>query len=310
LALTDRPPGSNGQGPLAPAPRPYNWRATAGLILGIVVVAGAMGVFMRVIPTPFTQPTPTSAPTARPIAQPAGAPAPATFAPTTAPLAAPTLAPAAQPTSEPITAPTAAPQPTPAPTAASATTQPATAAAVPPGAAAAPPTELSAPTGERAAATVVAAAASAPPPQPKAIPVQVAISPELAREILQGYSDYWSVRVRAMRDPSDANLELDSAMAGTELARAQQVLADYQQQGKAYVVDVRHQIWITQATSTEAAVVDAYLATSLPVDPDTKQPLNPDAGPNIEYLQTTFLLENVGGSWKVTDQQGEQAEGA
>ena len=39
-------------------PRPYNWRATVGRIVGIVVVAGAMGVFMRVIPTPFTSPRP------------------------------------------------------------------------------------------------------------------------------------------------------------------------------------------------------------------------------------------------------------
>jgi hypothetical protein len=49
VALTDRPDGSNGQRPLSPAPRPYNWRATVGLIVGIVVVAGAMGVFMGVI---------------------------------------------------------------------------------------------------------------------------------------------------------------------------------------------------------------------------------------------------------------------
>jgi len=39
VALTDRPQKigpPDGQGPLSPAPRPYNWRATVGLIVGIV----------------------------------------------------------------------------------------------------------------------------------------------------------------------------------------------------------------------------------------------------------------------------------
>jgi hypothetical protein len=155
----------------------------------------------------------------------------------------------------------------------------------------------------------VAAAASAPSPEAKPTPVQVAISPELAKEILQGYSDYWSVRVLATRDPSDSSLNLEGVMAGTELARAQQVLADYRQQGKAYVTDIRHQIWITQATSNEAAISDAYIAASLRIDPDSKEPLNADTGPSIENLQTTFLLEKIDGSWKVTDEQGEQVEG-
>src|SRR6266542_3544044 len=65
-----QPQPTGGAPPSTPAgPPPYNWRATLWLIIGILVVVGAMGVFMRVIPTPFTQPAPTAALTPRPTAQ-------------------------------------------------------------------------------------------------------------------------------------------------------------------------------------------------------------------------------------------------
>jgi hypothetical protein len=113
-----------GAGPPPAGPPPYNWRATLWLILGVLVVIGAMGVFMRVIPTPFTQPAPTAVPTPRPTAQPV-VPAPqATTAPTPGPYSLATLV-ASQPTAAPTTVPqvqpatvAAAVQPTVAPTSA------------------------------------------------------------------------------------------------------------------------------------------------------------------------------------------------
>src|SRR5439155_3487304 len=73
-----------------PQPPPYNWKATLWLVVGMLVVIGAMGVFMRVIPTPFTQPAPTSVPTPGPTSQPAITPQPAAA---TAPAATPAPSP-------------------------------------------------------------------------------------------------------------------------------------------------------------------------------------------------------------------------
>jgi hypothetical protein len=205
--------------------------------------------------------------------------------------------------------------------AASAKTPP-VAATVP---AAAPPLEHPQPTPAAAAATAITAVASgqqpasvqtpsqqivaapastsAPPAQTSPTPIQAVIPADLAGAILQGYSDYWSVRVLSLRTPDPANQELDRVMTGFELARAQEVLAGYQRDGKAYQSDIKHQIWITQATTSEAVVVDEYIATSVRLDPATMEPVNADASPNVEHLRTTFLLQNIGGRWKVADER-------
>jgi hypothetical protein len=300
LALTDRPqkvgppPGSNGQSPLAPAPRPYNWRATAGLILGIVVVAGAMGVFMRVIPTPFTQPTPTSAPTARPIAQPAGAPAPATFAPTTAPLAAPTLAPtdsarnqpatvapAAQPTSAPITAPTAAPQPTPVHTVVP-TTQPTTAPTAAP---------ASAPT--LATGAVPTGGVTTP-----IMTTDTSVTPALQDEISQAYAHYWDVTAEAFWSLDDS--QLSSVTADNELAGALKTMDELRAEGRAGATLVTHNAVIVKATQGEAQIFDNIADRSFYVDPVTKQPLNVPSDP--KPLTGFYFLHKIDGSWKVVDE--------
>jgi len=133
-------------------------------------------------------------------------------------------------------------------------------------------------------------------------PVQVALPVDLAAAIVQGYSNYWTVRVNALRDPDPANPDLESVMVGTELSRAQQLLSGYQQQGTAYDSDVKHQIWITQASADVATVVDRYVATSGKVQPTSLELVTPGSAPNVERLATTFSLQNIGGTWKVVDQ--------
>ena len=134
--------------------------------------------------------------------------------------------------------------------------------------------------------------------------MQATVPADLAAAIVQGYSDYWTVRVKALREPDPSNPDLDTVMAGTELSRAEQLLSGYQQQGTAYRSDVKHQIWITQAGPNTATIVDRYVATSIRVDPTSLEPVNPGAEPNVENLATTFLLQSIGGTWKVIDQRG------
>jgi hypothetical protein len=135
-------------------------------------------------------------------------------------------------------------------------------------------------------------------------PVQANLPADQAAAIVQGYSNYWTVRVNALRDPDPANPDLESVMVGTELSRAQQLLSGYQQQGTAYESDVKHQIWITQASPDVATVVDRYVATSVKVQPTSLEPVTPGSAPNVERLTTTFSLQNIGGTWKVVDQRG------
>jgi hypothetical protein len=123
------------------------------------------------------------------------------------------------------------------------------------------------------------------------------VSPELAAAILQGYNNYWSVRVRAMGDPSDTSIDLDSVMANDELSAAQQTLAEYRDNGEAYQTTVHHDIWITEAATNGAEIVDQFTATTLKLDPDTKQPV--ETTPEVEHITGRFLLEPIGGVWKV-----------
>jgi hypothetical protein len=185
----------------------------------------------------------------------------------------------------------------------------------------APPTSVTAPTagtlgaavtpGQQPTSAAIAGqptvtkptAATAPTVQPAPTPIQAALPPDLAAAILEGYSNYWSVRVVSIRNPDPENEELEAVMTDTELARAREVLAGYQREGKEYEADVKHQIWITQATATEALVVDQYMATSVRLDPASGRPISSDNSPNIESLRTTFLLRNDGGRWKVSDQR-------
>jgi hypothetical protein len=136
------------------------------------------------------------------------------------------------------------------------------------------------------------------PPDPT--PVQAAVPADLAAAIVQGYSNYWSVRVRAERDPSDATVDLESVMAGNELVGARRTLSEYVEAGEAFETSVKHQIWITSATTDQAVIVDRYSATTSKLDPETKIPLH--SNPTVENRTDTFVLHRLDGVWKVVDE--------
>jgi len=135
---------------------------------------------------------------------------------------------------------------------------------------------------------------------PQPTPVAVNLPASLASEILQGYTNYWMVRVNAMRDPTDPSIDLGSVMAGSELIGAQKTISQYQDAGEAFASDVKHTIWITSATSDNAVIVDQFTATTVRVDPESKAPL--DGSPSIENRTDTFELQRVDGVWKVVDE--------
>ncbi len=92
-------------------------------------------------------------------------------------------------------------------------------------------------------------------------------------------------------------MDLPSVMAGNELVGAQKTLAQYRDAGNAFETHVKHQVWITSATSQDAIVVDQYVANTTRLDPTTKDAL--DAAPTVEQYSDTFRLQNIDGTWKV-----------
>jgi hypothetical protein len=274
---------------------PFNWHVSLGMFIGLVVLfATLFGLRALHIwpPDPAQDPEMVAAFATRAALQTQAAvatPLPAT-AVAVAPAAAPTIGATSAPPSAAVQSANGTPTPfvigqlAPAPVAASAasarialaTSEPATNPQIAPTAlqTSAPAATATAVTPPAAAAPQAPTATSAPTAQPEAQPTPVAITPpaDLAQAILQGYSNYWTIRIQAMRDPNDTSVDLESVMSGTELAIAQKTIADYRGRGEAYSTKVSHQVWITNVTPTEATIVDLYTATSQVLDPATSEP--------------------------------------
>lgn len=287
-----------------------SWRFVAGFAVGIAVLVGALYVLLHalrapdapvvtapVVATPATAaPAQTSAPVAVPTVQPTTAPTS-----TLGVVAGATTQPATKsgpaPTSAPLTAPMAAP-----------TSAGAIATALPAGpttAPAAPPVAVATEQGTPEAFTTsssVTPGDGAPSSQPPSSG-GTSIDADLAAQVLNAYSRYWSVRVLAMADPARTDLDLESVMADKELTGARKTLSDLQEQGKAARSSVEHHLWVTYASPDQAQVLDEFTTTSEKLDPATKEPV--DAAAIIEHQRTTFLLQNNDGRWKVVDERAE-----
>jgi hypothetical protein len=277
------PSGEKG-GPLSDAP--YPWKLFVGMLLAIVIGGAILAVLLGLNPLTFQRIGSGAEPT--PIATGTGVIAAATPAARAIPLIIPTTAPAVGPTAAPTPASTpatgVAPQPLRTPVAIS--TSPATSVPAPAGA-----TTAAEPTTPADAATIV------PTDEVQPTPVQAAVPPELAAAIIQGYDEYWSIRVRALGNPADTSIDLESVMANDELSAAYKTLAQYRDDGEAYQATVHHQIWITRATSNSAEIVDRFTATTIKLDPQTKQPV--ETTPQVEHITGRFLLQATNGVWKV-----------
>ena len=292
-APTGAPPPPNG-GPDGSPRREtgINWRISAGMFVGLAILFGVLFGLraLHIFPPEPGQDAEIAAARATQAAlgtQEALAPRP-TVAVGSAPAAATSavqVRPAATPATAQQSAPTAAPEvQTPVPITVP-TTQPVIAAKPAPALEA-----TTAPTVQSSPAEVQAAPT----------PVQASLPADLAAEIVQGYSNYWTVRAQAQRDPTDTTVDLEAVMADNELIGARKTLAQFIDAGQAFDISVRHQIWITSATADEAMIVDRYTTTTSKLDPATKTPIQ--ANPTVENRTDTFQLRRVGGAWKVVDE--------
>jgi hypothetical protein len=89
-------------------------------------------------------------------------------------------------------------------------------------------------------------------------------------------------------------------MAGSELEGARKTVSEYRDSGQAFDTDVKHQIWITNASEDHAVIVDHFTSTELLLDPSTKEPR--ETTPRVENRRDTFVLQLMNGVWKVVDE--------
>src|SRR6516162_9298987 len=180
-----------------PSEPPYPWRVFVGMLLAILIGGAILAVALGLNPLTFqkfgAEPEATPAALATPVV---GANTPAAGATATpAGAAAPAVAPTAIPT--PVAAaPQAIQTAAPAATSVARSEQPETAA-----------TSAAEPTAQAAEPAAVSTEQTEP------IPVQAAVPAELAAAIIQGYDNYWSVRVQASGDPNNPSVDLGSVMA-------------------------------------------------------------------------------------------------
>lgn len=323
---TPSTPNTDGRGPKAG--QPFNWRISIAMAVGLAVLFAvlfglrALDIFpprpaedpeiAAVRATLAAIPTQQVAPVAQPTAAaPTSASAPAPLGPIVLSTPAPTTAPAAVATLSPTR--TTAPAPAIAQPPATATEGPATPGAqfetapTPVGTAntdqAEPNTEATPVGPAQGEATPAGDTSSSAQPTPSAINLPSA----LANAILQGYENYWTVRVKALNEPYDASIDLESVMAGTELETARQTIAHFRDTGQTGVSNVHHQIWITSASPDQAVVVDRYTAHGqrVMVDPTSQVPLPGDRVNENESYADRFLLQNIDGVWKVVAEEPE-----
>jgi hypothetical protein len=166
------------------------------------------------------------------------------------------------------------------------------------------PTPVATTASAEAVATVgstpaISATAGATPPTTSVQPTPIAINlpSGLANAILQGYTNYWNIRLQAIENPDDQNIDLGTVMAGNELEGANKTLAEMRDNNEAGYSTVKHTIWIVHATDQEAVIVDRYVARTIKLDAESKAPLQSE--PTIEQYSDTFQLQNIDGAWKV-----------
>jgi hypothetical protein len=140
------------------------------------------------------------------------------------------------------------------------------------------------------------ALAVAPTGTPGLSGVRVADSP-LEIEIEAAYRKYWEVRADALLNLNESRLS--EVMAGAELERSRQQVAELKSQGRAAKIVVDHMLAFLQVSERQAQLYDYYTNRSYVVDAATKQPIQTPGPGGI--AKVSYDLQKIDGVWKVVD---------
>jgi hypothetical protein len=126
-------------------------------------------------------------------------------------------------------------------------------------------------------------------------PSSTAITPDVRAAVTQAYLRYWDVYNAALLTLDSSHLS--DAMAGDELARAQQSVDQLRSANQALKSDVSHHYEITSIAPDAATLDDNFVDRSYVIDATTKQPLGTPEPSTTESI--SCRLELTGGVWKV-----------
>jgi hypothetical protein len=119
----------------------------------------------------------------------------------------------------------------------------------------------------------------------------------LEREVAAAYLRYWDVRREAYlkMDPT----LLPEVMAGAELTREIDYMAELRARGRGAKIDVEHNFTVVKATSDDAEVYDQYLNKSPLIDLATGREIPLSSPPVVRKI--SYELKKIDGKWKVVD---------
>lgn len=158
----------------------------------------------------------------------------------------------------------------------------------------------SAPTSLPATAAVAAPKADGAVVQVAAPPSAAELLTPLKKEIVDAYLRYWDVRIGAFYSLDTSRLA--TVMAGDELVRTQNRIADLRAQGRGGRIEVDHNFRILSDTPDEATLYDEYVNRSVFIDAATKREMPTDDPPIVRKV--SYQMRKLDGTWKVVD--GEQ----
>lgn len=124
-------------------------------------------------------------------------------------------------------------------------------------------------------------------------------SRQLEQEIEQAYLRFNYVLAEAELNLNTS--QLPDVLAEPALGRYIRLIEEWQSEGRALKVEIEHNYRVGAHSSTEATVVDRYTNRSYWVDPQTKQPLNPDQLGSEQVSMSAYTMRKIDGTWKVID---------
>jgi hypothetical protein len=120
--------------------------------------------------------------------------------------------------------------------------------------------------------------------------------PTVEEEVEAAYLRSWDVYAEAMLELDPGGLS--DSYATPQLERTRADVLDRKSDGRPVRITVEHDYRIAELRDDSALVVDRYRNHSVLLDPDSKDPVEPD--PN-ELIVEQYTLRKVSGEWKVVD---------
>lgn len=115
-------------------------------------------------------------------------------------------------------------------------------------------------------------------------------------QVEQSYLDFWDTWTEALLqlDPSP----LDQVAMGDGLQVLQSQVEEQQKLNQPVRIKVEHSYTILITSTDTASVDDRYVNHSVRLDPQTKEPIEPD--PN-QQVRKSYTLKKVEGRWKIAE---------